>query len=137
MIVERCYDSTVIYDALTTVDYTFPVELWLAAPENVALVCKENGSVALFEYFAPAVYTGHYFFTHACRGKAAKELANIMLVEAFGFANVIRGLVPLQNLASRWMTRQLGFTSYGAITANEGPCELFIMTREQFSNKDK
>lgn len=113
-------------------DLNLDVEKWLANEKNVAIV-SEDGSVGMFEYERPGIYTGHYFFTLQMRGKRAKSLALEMLSEMYDRgAELIRGLTPLQNLAARWMTRQLGFTSHGVVTTLVGPCEIFIQTRDEF-----
>ena len=131
MNISRCYDSAAIRDMIGDVDVD--VDRWLAADENVALIDTETGSIAMFEYLSPEVYTGHYFFSHQARGRKAIDLGKAMLWVAFSkFAKVIRGMTPLQNRAARWMSRQLGFISYGAVSPIEGPCELFMLTRDEF-----
>ena len=126
-------DSELIQKAVDTHGrYIFNAEEWLNNPYNIAMA--KNGSIGLFEYFSEGVYTGHYFYL--VRGKEAKKLALDMLEEAFGkFAKAIRGLTPLQNRAARWMSRQIGFKSYGVIHDPSGPCELFILTKDDFSQR--
>lgn len=130
MNIARCYNPELIRDMIGSVD--LDVEAWLAAEENVALIDADTGSVSMFEYLAPEVYTGHYFFSHQARGRKALDLGKAMLETAFGFAKVIRGMTPLQKRAARWASRQLGFKSYGVIFPVEGPCELFMQTRDEF-----
>lgn len=106
-----------------------PVE-WLSRPENIAIT-DGCGNWSLFELSSDGIYTGHYFFV--VRGKVAKKLALEML--DFFFDNtgvkVLRGLTPLQKLGARWMSRQLGFKGYGVVQTANGPCELFILTKER------
>lgn len=107
----------------------FEPEEWLSHPLNLAL-SDGDGNVSLFELGSDGIYTGHYFFI--VRGKAAKRVATEML--AFFFDNTdakaIRGLTPLTNLGARWMSRQIGFKGHGVVQTDNGPCELFIITKE-------
>lgn len=108
----------------------FEPKAWLEDQTNLAYT-DGRGNVSLFERGSDGVYTGHYFFV--VRGKAALVLAREMLScfwEESG-AKAIRGLTPLTNLGARWMSRQLGFKSYGIVCRDDGPCELFILIRNE------
>lgn len=107
-----------------------PVD-WLESGDNYALTDGENW--ALFERGTDGVYTGHYFFV--IRGRSALKLGKEMLEYLFTNTdiNVLRGLTPLHKLGARWLSRQLGFTSYGVVHTYE-PCELFIMTRQEWKD---
>lgn len=108
-----------------------PIE-WLKDERNIALT-DGLGSFSLFEYNLPGVYTGHWFFQ--VRGKEAIRLAEQMLSEIFSDAydvKVIRGLTPLQNLGARWLAKRMGFTGNGVTQTENGPCELFILTKDQY-----
>lgn len=135
----RSFDPEAVANGLANYEKTvgdeFDPVVWLKDDRNVALQAGE--SFGIFQYEIPGVYTGHYFFSMRDRGKRAKALALEMLDEFFENydVKVLRGLTPLQNRAARWMTRQLGFQSFGAVTTLAGPCELFIMTRDQFRNQ--
>lgn len=112
-----------------------PIE-WLADPVNIALE-NEHGDLALFEYGIPGkqVYSGHYYFQS--RGRQAIKAARDFLDELFNTCynvNILMGLVPLDNRASRWITRQIGFTSYGHEALGEREYELFILTKKEFNN---
>lgn len=99
-------------------------------------VClRSDDNIALFERDAPRLWTGHYFFK--VRGKDALKLSRQMLKEFFSVFQplVIKGLTPLEHLGARWMSRQLGFKSYGVVQTVVGPCELFILTKEDWENK--
>lgn len=99
--------------------------------DNVCLL-KES-DLSLFEKISDEVYEGHYFFQS--RGKKALRTSQEMLsyfVDEFK-PRIIKGLTPLENLGARWMSRQLGFKSYGVVQTVAGPCELFIMTEQDWS----
>ena len=102
---------------------------WLCQEGNLALT-DGDGNWALFEKSEDGIYTGHYFFV--VRGRAAKKLALQMLAFFFEETGIktLRGLTPLANLGARWMSRQIGFKGHGVIQTVNGPCELFILTKE-------
>lgn len=106
----------------------FYPEYWLADEDNIALIDGED--VALFEYVRDGVYFGHYFFKS--RGKDAVTTAQRFLKEAFAKMEVIQGLTPLTHLGARWLNKRLGFKSYGVIKTPTGPCELLIMTKDEW-----
>ena len=91
-------------------------------------------NLMVFEKVSSGVYTGHYFFE--VKGRAALETAQILVTRAFNsFAEVIQGVTPDKEKGAKWLTRQLGAKSYGTIQTINGPCELFIMTKDQWRNK--
>jgi len=47
----------------------------------------------------------------------------------------MRGYTPVDNRAARWINRQLGYTSYGVLSQLNPPCELFIVTKQEFHQK--
>lgn len=108
----------------------FDASDWLSDDRNVVLA--EEGSIGVFEYNIPRVFTAHYMFRKH-RGKDAKALSLDMLREMRHKydAKVIRGIIEVENRASRWMTRQLGFTSYGIEETKVGPCEIFCMDLDE------
>ena len=99
--------------------------------ENIFLIRGLN--LAIFEKEKEGVYIGHYFFSK--RGKEAKELANEALDEIFKIAKVVLGLTPINNRSALIMSRWLGFKSHGVIETFNGPCELFILTKEEWDGK--
>lgn len=116
----------------------FDSETWLEDEDNIALI-DEDGNLSLFEYNLPGVYTGHWFYPFA-RGKEAIKLAHEMLDEIFSAkydVQIIRGLTPLQKLGARWLAKKVGFESHGVTHTQTGPCELFILTKEQYMTKGK
>lgn len=124
---------------LNTLDPYLPImglnpQEWLKNDCNVCLTdCL--GNLCMFEKVAPSVFDGHYFFK--VRGKNALDLAKKMLNKfVLEFSpKIIKGLTPLEHLGARWMSRQLGFKSYGVVQTPVGPCELFILTKEDWENK--
>lgn len=113
-------------------DIILDAKAWIDTPENFALT-DDRGNIGMFETFTPGVYTGHYFFKD--KGKAAKELAIKMLAEAFETAEIVRGLTPVKHKAALYMTRMLGFKSYGEVDTWIGPCVIFMMTKAEFKEK--
>lgn len=98
---------------------------------NIALVNDKN-DVALLEYTAPGKFTGHYFFLS--RGKDAVTSAKDFLREAFEEHPVeaITGLTPHVKRGALWLNKQIGFTSYGTIETQIGPCEIVILTKKEW-----
>lgn len=135
----RTYDVNIVTDATDQFAeniYGFIPEEWLANDDNVALT-NEHGDVSLFEREMPGVVTGHYFF-HS-RGRDAITAAEQMLREAFTGdydIKLIRGLTPLKTLGARWLSRQLGFSSYGVVETTVGCCELVILTKQEWENNN-
>lgn len=133
----RTYDLTKIAPAIEVIggDKVDPVE-WLANPTNIALE-NEYGDIALFEYGLPhrQIYSGHYIFKS--RGRQAIDRARDFLDEIFNTCYnicIMIGLVPIENRAARWLTRQVGFTSYGIEEIHNKEYELFILTQKEFNN---
>lgn len=138
--ITRVTDPAVLTEELApykdTIGDEFEANEWLGNDRNIALT--DNNSFGLFQYEIPGVYTGHYFFSNNVRGKEAKRLATEMLIIAFRDygIRVIRGLTPVKNKKARWMTRQLGFKSFGILDISDDTCELFILTRDDFIGKN-
>jgi hypothetical protein len=101
------------------------------------IVLQKDGDFALFEYEEEGIYFGHFFFTQS-RGAEAKELAQEMLSSMFTKMNtkIIKGMTPLENRPARWMARQIGFASLGSIMTENGECELFYLTKDDWENKN-
>lgn len=134
----RTWDALKIEPAIThflgpdsTVD---PIE-WLSQPENIVLE-NDRGDLALFEYSFPIkkVYSGHYYFQS--RGRMAIQVARGFLDELFNSCyniNVLMGFVPNDRKDARWLTKKVGFTSYGVEDINDKQYELFIITKKEFN----
>lgn len=131
----RTYDADVIDTAVEQYRHkmeTFDSKEWLERKENIALV-NDYKDVAMFAGMLPSVVIGHYFF-HS-RGKYALIAAKEMLREIFSGSydvKVIEGLTPLENLGARWMNKKLGFKSYGVVDTTSGPCEVVILTKDEW-----
>lgn len=139
MSITRIWDAVKINEAikcfLKTEDIVDPID-WLANPTNIVLE-NELGDMCLFEYAFTdkTVYSGHYFFKS--RGRQAIVSSRNFLDELFNSGynvNVLLGMVPLTNKAARWITRQIGFKSYGYEEVRGTEYELFIMTKKEFNN---
>jgi hypothetical protein len=123
----RSYD----HDAFASVVTKTPPEVWLGNDKNVMLMV--DGSIGLFTYEYPGVYSGHWFFK--VHGRKALDLAKEMLDHFFTNypAKALRGLTPVDKKAARWAARQIGMTSYGILSfPNDEDHELFCMTKEDF-----
>jgi hypothetical protein len=136
----RTYDATLIAPAVefylkANSDKVDPIE-WLSNPDNIVLM-NDHGDLALFEKGIKDVYSGHYFFKS--RGRQAINTGRDFLDELFNTCyniDILMGLSPLDNLGARWMSRQLGFTSYGAVTYKDNKSyEMFIITKKEFNNR--
>lgn len=134
----RTWDAIKIGSAikhfLKTEEQVDPIE-WLSDHTNIVLENK-HGDLALFEYGLPTrrIYSGHYFFKS--RGRQAIESAKGFLDELFNSCyniSILMGMVPIERKDVKWMTRQLGFTSYGLEEARGKQYELFILTKKEFN----
>ena len=107
---------------------------WIDTDGNKAFV-DDLGNVGILHRDSPNVYDSHIFFKS--RGREAITRAKEMM--SFGFENtdclVMRGYTPVDNRAARWINRQLGYTSYGVLSQLNPPCELFIVTKQEFHQK--
>lgn len=113
-----------------------PIE-WLTDPTNIVLE-NEHGDLAIFEYGFPTkkVYAGHYYFQS--RGKQAIQVAKDFLDELFNTCyniHILMGLVPVEHLAAKWMSRRVGFTSHGLEEIDGKQFELFILTKKEFNRE--
>lgn len=109
--------------------------VWLSDPRNIMLQ-NEYGDIALFEPRIAGQYSGHYFFKS--RGRVAINAGKAFLDELFNSCyniSVLVGLAPIDNKAARWMSRQLGFKSYGPTNLDDLNFELFIITKKEFNNE--
>ncbi len=111
-----------------------PIE-WLADPENICLT-NDLGDFAFFERGVRHIYTGHYFFKS--RGRQAITVARAFIDELFNTCyniHVLMGLSPLDNKGARWLSRQVGFKSYGVEEIASKHYEVFIITKKEFNNE--
>jgi len=130
--VHRSFSSKLLRDVLKEHEefcYDFDPAEWLDNSDNI-MITDENSNITLWELGSDGIYTAHVFFKD--KGKKAKALA-LEMIDKFWFISnhkIVRGMTPLENLPARWMARQLGFKSYGVVSVLCGPCELFILTKD-------
>ena len=106
---------------------------WLLDYNNIALTNGDD--YCLFELDSPGVYSGHYFCNNHGRKVIdfSKECLNYIFTETP--CRVLKGLTPEDKKAAKWMSRQVGFTSYGIVTTDLGPHTLFILTKKEWETK--
>lgn len=133
--IHRSYDTYLLSEAVRYLikeglpDFD-PID-WVSNSANVMLA-NEFGDIAIFHNISPGQSNGHYYFKS--RGKQALVAAKNFLDEAFRECYniiVIRGFTPLTYLGPRWLSRQIGFKSYGIVRVKNRPYELFILHRSQ------
>lgn len=108
---------------------------WLADERNIVL---ENnlGDIALFEYQSDGIVIGHYYFKS--RGREAVQSALKFLERIFDPCyniHVIKGITALDHLGARWLSRRIGFKSYGVVHAQGRAAELFILTASEYRSQ--
>lgn len=134
----RTYDAAIIAPAakcfLKTEEIVDPID-WVANKDNIALV-NEYGDLALFEKGIRNIYTGHYYFESRGRKAitAAREFLDVLFNSCYNI-EVLMGLTPLTHLGARWLTRQVGFKSYGVSFVDDKPYEMFIITKKEFNEQ--
>lgn len=132
----RTYDIIKVQEAIDCLHedgIDIGAEEWLSLPTNIALT-NDKGDIALFEIGFKDIYTGHYYFQS--RGRQAITAARDFLDELFNTCyniDIILGLTPITNLAARWLTRQVGFKSYGIVHGPTSHYEMFIITKREFN----
>lgn len=104
---------------------------WLAHKGNVPVVIGDD--IALFDDEGDGNYEGHFLFVS--RGKQAltnaREALHIMF-ENYS-AKLIFGLTPNHLKHAKLMSRLLGFKAAGIRFTANGPCELFVLSKEMWS----
>ena len=109
---------------------------WLENPNNYCLT-DEEANLSLFEETdLPWMVDGHYFYN--ARGKKAVKTAKEALEFMFTKTpvEVIRGYTPHDNKGALWMSRHLGFKSYGTVELQDEPYELFILTKKEYIDNE-
>lgn len=135
----RVYDANLIAPAIRlflkdNYESVDPIE-WISNPANIVLQ-NDRSDLALFEPGVKHIYTGHYYFKS--RGRAAITAGHEFLDELFNTCyniSVLMGLIPLPSKAARWITRRIGFTSYGTEEIRGTEYEMFILTKKEFNNE--
>jgi len=131
----RTFDPHLISEVITGLLKHDEIDIrsWIDNQDNIVLV-NDRGDIAVFEKGVKHVHTGHYYFKS--RGKEAIEAGTEFLDELFNTCYnipVLMGLVPLTHLGARWMSRRLGFKSYGVERIGDKPYEVFIITKREFN----
>jgi hypothetical protein len=130
--IQRTFDKDSLVVGISEYLPWFDPETWISNPDNVCLI-NASKDICLFTYEKQGVYSGHYFFKS--RGRNAINTAKCMLKEIFlgGYTvEVLLGLTPTDKLGAKWLSRQLGFTSYGELEINSSIYELFILTKKEY-----
>ena len=109
----------------------FDIKDWGQNSDNIILT-GNNKDFALFELEYDKVYFGHIF----CRDKRGKDAVNFS-VKALtymydNYAEVINGLVPIENRHVTIMMRKLGFKFYGVINTEAGLMTHLILTKKEW-----
>lgn len=136
--VVRTHDTELVSRYVNPFLSVFQISLpkgWIEDDSNIVLTNSAN-DFALFERMMPGVVTGHYFFQ--TRGKQAIKAAEEFITELFSNLSYdvycIRGLVPIENRASSWITRRLGFTLHETVETTLGLHEVFTLTKQEWKD---
>ncbi len=128
----RTFDPVLVSLSVNTEIDDFVATEWLNDNKNIALT-DGKGNVVLFQHEFPGVVQGHYFFNNA-RGKEAVHLSKEALEIIFNTYGIqsIFGLTPIHKKGALWLSKHLGFKSYGQVEASIGPCEMFVLSRKEY-----
>ncbi len=103
---------------------------WLSAEGNVPIVVGDD--ISLFDDEGNSVYQVHFLFES--RGKAAVASAREsfrQMFENYG-AELIFGMVPSNMRHAKMMARWVGGKFVGKRDTPEGPCDLFVLSKEMW-----
>lgn len=106
---------------------------WLSQEANVPIVMGHD--IALYDAEGDSVYQVHFLF--ASRGKAAVASAREsfrQMFENYG-ADLIFGMVPEFRRDVKMLARLAGGKSRGERMTADGPCELFVLSKEMWSDQ--
>lgn len=104
---------------------------WLANPENISMLLP-NGDVALFEHEGDRDYQIHVLFKSGGREAISNVRESFRRMFDEHRANLIFGLVPDFRRDVKIMARWTGMKSAGIRATTEGPCELFVLSRQMW-----
>lgn len=106
--------------------------VWLENPENVPIGFGD-GDVILFDAMGENTYQLHYCLTHA-KGREAIERVRLAFREMFEEykASLIFGLTPVFLRHALIFNRLVGGKSAGIRETPNGPCEMFVLSREMW-----
>jgi len=104
---------------------------WMADPANKHFAC--NGDVVLFDGEGEGTYQVHLLFQ--AKGRAAVEFITEAFRQMFEDhqAELIFGMVPDFRRDVKIMSRWVGGKFAGKRDTPEGPCELYVLSKEMWS----
>lgn len=126
--------NTAIIEAIdgSTLNRGLDGAAWLATDGNVPIVMEAGGAVdiALFDYEGDSTYEIHVLF-HS-RGRAAIDAAKEALRRMFDDygAELIYAMVPEIRPDVKMLARWAGMKFVGRRDTGEGPCLLFVLSKE-------
>ena len=106
---------------------------WVNVGGNLMFRLGDDIGLATYDY--PGMYTVHWFFKS--RGKAAIKTAVVMLNEVFTKygAEVVRGIIALDNKPSVFLSRYVGFQRISVEEFADGLNEVILLTKSAFHKK--
>jgi hypothetical protein len=106
---------------------------WLATEGNVPVVIGDD--IALFDYEDTGIYQAHVLFVSRGRAAVASFRESFrQMFESYG-ADLIFGLVPDFRRDVKLFARWAGMKFIRTRETSEGPCELFVLSKEMWSKK--
>ena len=107
---------------------------WLQTPGNIP-ISFDSGNLALFDHCQDHDYEMHLLFSVGKRqGIADVQSAYRQMFEKHG-AQLLYGLIPNELPAVKLFMRWTGAKSAGIRDTSNGPCELFILSKEMWTYK--
>jgi hypothetical protein len=106
---------------------------WIANAGNIPVMIGDD--IALFDDEGDRTFQVHFLFQS--RGKAAVASAKDAFRQMFEIytADLIFGLVPEFRRDVKMLARLVGGKSAGLRQTDEGLCELFVLSKEMWSEK--
>lgn len=104
---------------------------WVSDPDNIAVV--SDAGVVLFEHlWGASVYEVHFLLS--ARGRTAIDAIKAAFSNMFDRPHVdtLCGLIPNDRRDSKLVARWAGAKSVGLRQTDDGPCELFILSRSMW-----
>lgn len=103
---------------------------WLSTAGNVAI--DKGGNVFIFEEILPSIYEFHWLDTQNPGKRAVKETLEAFdeIFSSRPDCEVIFGLVSMRRLDAKIMANAIGAKKIGVVDTPDGPCAIFIITRE-------
>jgi hypothetical protein len=130
--------DALIIEAIDTAELNYGLDgaAWLDTPGNVPIVLghPDAPDIALFDDEGDGIYQIHVLFSS--RGRAAIDAARKSfqrMFENYG-ADMIMGLVPEIRPDVKLLARWAGMKFVGLRNTIGGPCQLFVLSKEMWSN---